>query len=1033
MIISRTSYEIPAFELISQLKRKSCGNLVRNGSFIIGDIPSEEAVTYLAAIERSHMFTKDPLANINRVVLVTCELKVCVFERGKDHLLVITKYESIIFIKNRADSIAPDKDLMQYFSLLRYHDGFRLWEIVQSQGDAYLDKKVKWNEAITLNGYLDFPQSLTYPVCRGIYTHTLQRLTGLFPPHECTLVGLDGLVDSLVVRFNAEQHPRYRGKIGEFNPIRLCIGSVQVSGLTEQFGREKGKVFFHFFRHPSGTAKGLYLLPWMAKAISEHSDPNYRYERVGRTPVVAQDGWKAYRMPRFNSEGKPIYEQAPRESYRAWQEPSRTPLMIGHWNYGGHHDLLTLNLLLAFDTELDRISLALEGSMARFVYANFFRLFKLDNTQLNQRGKELFKADQNDQYLKLLPNYLSEENALLLYPSHPVTDHIMDRFLSLVADKIHQGEQSSPLDRVRSRLIAVLPIRRYRSGSGLQISGLVLKRLQDIPSPKPPVVIFDDALISGRTYSDLKRLLRSIGFKKICSLILVDRQRFASADHVESENHLCYWRLDLPSLGSEHNCPLCQARRRVGDLANHLTNPEYCKRIESWRDSWRPLNPATQWGDGGLRPIPLFLKKPERKFSIEPIPDKLGSYQQIGGDKKQIKITNSAGLAAYVSELHSITSHDDLALRILKNNESLSSEIRIQLLSSQILLFSGEFDRDLAKDLGYELMKALWDAKSHDRHTALAVLTLVGGGNAFLKQVIISFFAEESRRQRVVNCNIDIILLLVLMLFIEKSTAQPDPSLLWLNELNILWGILKTRNRTELCGWLHRVVRDCAGKQHSTPLHRFKNSLSEDFNSESINKILYSARQLQSIIDSVERHWLRTDSEGHREYEAIQKEMKQSTETIVMKLTQLSNNLDGMTKILAKEHMTEARSLVEKLLNEAEKIHDCVFTPIGISRLKSEVENSDSLLLEKLQRMQTGMDDKKIAWYKPTPYDKQRHLALINKPEMFEVYIPWDACLVTAIQDILTNIRHAIKEITNPWKTDTQQPPAESRWVEITD
>lgn len=339
------------------------------------------------------------------------------------------------------------------------------------------------------------------------------------------------------------------------------------------------------------------------------------------------------------------------------------------------------------------------------------------------------------------------------------------------------------------------------------------------------------------------------------------------------------------------------------------------------------------------------------------------------------------------------------------------------MLSSQILLFSGEFDRDLAQDLGQKLMQALWDAKLHDRHTALAVLTLIGCGNAFLKQVIVNFFAKESHRKVVADHNIDVILLLLLVKFIEKSTTKNDEKLLWLSELSILWGIFEPKNRSELYGWLHRVVRDCAGKQHSTPLHRLKNgeTQAEFITPELLNKILHSSRQLQSILSSIYRHWLRTDSEGYREYETIQQEIKENTKRIVEQLTQLLKGIVGTTGKTANESLENARSFSEKLLNAAEKIHDGVFAPIGISRLKNETENSDSLLLEKLQNMHPEGDDKKIVWYKPSPRERQNQLKELDKKEMIEVYIPWDASLVTAIQDILTNVRHACSEIENPW------------------
>lgn len=986
-------------------------------SIVIADIPSEEATIYLAAIRRSNRFCDDPLLKVNRIVLVTRDLKACVLTRDKDFKLDCNSEESHTFIRGSTHKTDPTETLAACFSFLRWHNGRRFWEIVLNEGGAFLNEKVNWNDKIVLDGYLDFSQSVTHPVCREIYSIALQHLKGLFPRHECEVVGLDGLVDSLVVRFNAQQHPRWQQ---DRSAIRLNIGSVKVSGLTEGFGKDEGAPVFHFFRHPSGPPIGRHLLPWLVSAPMARVDSKIRYSRVGRTSVIANDGWKAYQMPRYNANGQSIYAQAPKESYRAWQEPSRTPLKLGHWSYGGHHDLLTLNLLLAFDTELDRISVALGGSLARFIYANLFRTFGLTEDHLNEKGQQILEAVSQDNYRKLLPAELGTRNPLLLYPSHPVTDHVIDKFLSLLSDVVSDGQDRSPLDAVRVRLVAILPIRRHRSGSGLQISGLILERLKCIPTPRPPVVLFDDAFISGRTYADLKRLLRSLGFEETYSLAMVDRQRFASADHVDKENHYCYWRLDLPSLGGNHNCPLCNARRRVGDLSDDLTQPKHRERVESWRNSWRPLNPATEWGDGGLHPIPVSLNKPERKFSIELDPERPGKYRQIGGNDNMITLTNTAGLVAYVSELHSVTSHDDLAMRLLKK-EKLSPEGQIQLLTSQLLLFAGEFDRDLAYDLGRELLGALWEAESHDRHTALAVLTLVGCGDVYLKEVVIQFFSKESRRTTAVTRNIDLTLMLAMVLVIEKSTRLPDSRLAWLQDLDSVRGLLKPENKIELYGWLHRVVRDNSGKPHSTPLHRLKD-FAEDpdvLTSELLKNILNSVTRFQSIVERVLPYWLRDDCDGHKKYESIQNTVNEICAGLYSAIDKL---LNGGNNNARRQVLKIAKELAANLFDEASKLHHGVFFPLDISMIKSEREYVEPRLLEALRKLPFSVESMIINWHSPSPSDLGEQIKALNKPGLHEAYMLWDAGLVEALKDILTNVRHAEGNLSDPWdpKSDTR-------------
>lgn len=989
-------------------------NMASNGSFVIGDIPSEEAVIYLAAVEKSNKFVGEPFSRIHRLVLVTRDLKACVLARDSKRHLVSNTQMSSDFVRSGENVLSPDEDLIVYFSALRYHDALRLWEITQKAGGAYLDEKVKWNEKTELDGYLDFPQSLAHPMCREIYSLTLQRLTGLFPRHECELSALDGLVDSVVVRFNAAQHPRPTPKGLKRDRVHISIGSVQVSGLTEHFGKEKNSHVFYFFRHPSGSlsrkSSSRHLLPWLASATGKVLDAISPFSRVGRTPVVARDGWKAYRMPRYDSKSNSIYEQAPKESYLAWQEPSRTPLKLGHWSYGGHHDLLTLNLLMAFDTELDRINLAFGGSLARFVYANFFNIFGLNESHLNDKGREIFQAIRKDKYQKLLPADL--EGALLLYPSHPVTDHMVDRFLSLVSDIPADGTEDSPLDDVRNHLIAVLPIRRHRGGSGLQISGLILERLKQIGVPKPPVVWFDDALISGRTYADTKRMLRSMGFKNIYSLTLVDRQRYQSADHAEAPHHSCYWRLDVPVMGG-NNCPLCQALTRVRDLAADLNNSKYIDRVKSWRDSWEALNPATQWGDGGLRPIPLWLNKPERKFSIEPDPDVPGAYRQVGGKQRHIRITNTAGLIAYVTEMHSITSHDDLSLRIIKK-EQLPYEARIQLLSSQLLLFSNEFDRDLKRDLGLQLMEALWDAEIHDRHTALAVLCLVGCGDEFFSDVVSEFFSGEVgklRRMDAVTRSIDATILLALVLLMDRAVAAKNPRLTWLINLDEVRGLLKPNGKLEVYGWLHGVVSDRAGKSHTPPLHRLIQSGSdpEMMTSSFIKTTLLSVLRLQTISKSVRPYWLRNDCEAYDKYEEIQK-------NITNVCSKLKDGLESLLEAPDAKVLRKAKQLAEVAIMEAEKLHVGVFCAIGIESMRSEGANIEPAFMQKLRNIPTNSNEGMLLlWHSPSPNENAMQLQALNKPEMAEAFVLWDAGLVEAILGISTNIKYAKILMGNPW------------------
>ncbi|MEE9338923.1 MAG: hypothetical protein V3U87_12665, partial [Methylococcaceae bacterium] len=323
-------------------------NDIEKINLIIGDVPSEEATTYLAAIVRANKFQETSLLTIVQITIVTRELRVCTLTRNDEGLFEINKSKvNEFFIENTAD-IDAINNITNYLKTLRNHDSQRIKEIVTkiSPNSNYADfikEDVIWEEAevdkdgsirkepLIIEGYLDFPHSLTHPLCREIYSLNLKRLTGL-SIMGCRLESLDSLVDSLVTHFNAQTHPRPSKKQSNHSTIIIQIGSIKVTGYTEDSENQANNQVFHFFQHPSGNATGAFLLPWIGhgEIITKIKDPKapYNYRRVGKTPVISRGGWKSYEIPRYDQDKKCIYEKNPKDSYRAWQEPSGESLFL---------------------------------------------------------------------------------------------------------------------------------------------------------------------------------------------------------------------------------------------------------------------------------------------------------------------------------------------------------------------------------------------------------------------------------------------------------------------------------------------------------------------------------------------------------------------------------------------------------------------------------------------------------------------------------------------------------------------------------
>ncbi|MBK7664432.1 MAG: hypothetical protein IPJ21_12970 [Sterolibacteriaceae bacterium] len=1015
------------------------GRLRPNGVLVVGDIVSEEALTYLLAIRRAQRLVAGLGQLHARIILVTRDLRSVVL-RLQDGLYQEDEDGTAAFVSGEASWSLAD-----YFRALRSHDGRRLWDTIDDGQDgplgAFRREWVDWHDGRCLDGYLDFPATLTNPVCRAIYNLTLERLTALFPRRDCRLIPLDNLVESLVIRFRAQQRPRGPLFAGDARAgaINVYVGSIRVTGFTEldhTLSAERPTVF-HFFGHPSGDSfrqagdggPGYYLLPWLKPLrgappheCTAETQPRDWYRRIGRTPGIARGGWKAFRVPRFDADGQSLYEATPHETYWAWQDPSRTPLRLGHWSYGGHHDLLTVNLLLAFDTELDQISLVLGGRLARFVYVNLFRALGISRDHLNDDGKRLWDMIGKDAFRRQIPGDLGEQGGILIFPSHPVTDHVLGRLTGWLQDQ-------DKLHAVLTHCVPILPLRRHRGGSGLQLSGLTIERLQSFVTQDgaPTVTLFDDAMISGHTFQQMKSLLHGLGFHKVYSLTMLDRQRLPSAHHVDREldrssqgeartyHNVCYWRLDAPAMGSRAHCPLCKGLGRVRDLAGGIESPERRERALRWLDIWVERNPATDWGDAGLRPIPLELNKANRKFSIVPDPDNPTAWKQAGADGKEIVLTNSAGLVAWVTELHSITARDDLAVKLLDpTSEKLSPEVRIQLCASQLLLFHGEFDRHLAVKIGYQLALALYEAPTHDRNTTLGAITLIACGNKLLTAALERLQAlRRSGDGTVVSdreTNLDFLTLLELSNVMEtRSALRPPPAL------------LSAPLRRENYRLLQETICSEEPDHHSSPFSRFQDVSSplKPTDRGHLERVVEAAASLQRRLADIRPDWFRY----HDESAPLLETFANFRKTVEDRLRDLSipikraldpahndatSDLDlGPCKVLARE-----------VLSDGHRVALAVFTPLGLASLREE---RHPLILDEVQKAVNiaRKEDRSIAIAARTGFDYREAARRLEPGKKEEYYVVWDSLIRNALDRILSNVRHADRDpIPCPW-----QPP----------
>lgn len=985
--------------------------LASNGILVIGDISPNDASIYISAFDELPV---DPYFKATKaIVLITRRLHVCVFERRNGRFStnpeVADKYLSC---EASGNILGDEESIVKYLRVLRAHESKAFWAAIQEEsqeGTTYLRGKVEWGKTI-MDGYLDFAQTLTNQTCQKIYESALWRLPALFSSKRCHLKSLDQLTDSLIERFNAF-HP------GTIKPeavdTELLIGSIQVSGMTERLAHvDSNQNVWHFFRHPDATAEAHYLLLWPQAIWFEKFPERHRYERVGRTPVIARDGWKAYPMPRFRQEVKgqeyvSVYESSPKESYAYWQD--RDVMKIGHWVYGGHHDLLTLNLIAALEMPLDHTGMPTTGDIAKFIYQQLFNLLDIPNTKLSEKGREIAEAS----HVQHIPRGRRRQS-VLIYPSHPVTDHIINCLMQLVSDDYK--------DKLRKQLVGILPIRRPRSGSTLLISGLVSERLEQIArSGTTAAVIFDDAMLTGRTYYEIKRLLKVRGFTSIRSLIILDRQRLPSSDYIKAEQSMCYWRLDVPPLGGESSCLLCQALSAACGLMTSMNDSPYLDRLIRLVSDWEPRSPVTGWADGGLTPIPISLNYPRKKFGIRESSTEPGNYIQAGGDEEKVYLTTSTGLVAYVTEFHSMTSRDDLPLILIRDKEKgkLSPAVVVELVASQLLLFPNEFDQETENEMVTLLMDNLLEIVSVDRRTALALLALLSRGKEALRRAAkIHLSPSDLAKQKLDGANADYVLFMSYL--IQQQLID--------SELKFERAACPLKGAASLpvAYWhFHIQIKDIGGRSHRMPLHRLQQGDTPNRLDLLVLDAVSSASRILSLLDEAIKPHGRVITYLEETLE-IEKTARDIHKVLIRKAREY---LDRKDKIFDKPQdalFLEIQDIGNRLLVCLNDIHRYFFQPIGLEAFLRGTQSNIHTIITSLCSEAKSLDFEKIAkdkgvvlgWQQPT-FDVVQ-IEECEIPEQLdkykaEVFIIWDDQIRTAINDLLVNVVYATAEINSPW------------------
>lgn len=598
--------------------------------------------------------------------------------------------------------------------LLRQMDSELFWRSDERPFAFFFNGPVEWrrstehDEAITLRRYLDFAQALANPERYRACRRALRRCLALYPGSRAE--GADDLVDALVKDVMSGTHM----PTGSDNPHHVIVGSVAVtSGTVVRLEREHGGNIVHMMVHGDAKRidepKALSALLWISDIPGAEKEeppkvskalPRPLWRRISNTPYIAPRGDQAISLFRYrrNADGslnfaKPWYGRTPQEMYDDFNQLG--VIRTGHWKYGALHDLVTVNIGLAF-----RYSTLELGALHTWILEQFRKLF----------GKP--------------GNNKPPAAHLLIYPSHPVTDAIFDRI-----------RQDRNFDQVMPNggMIPVKFLGRT-TVSPLLASHLVAaqieRQIHELDVSSWSAAIVDDGVVSGKHMRELTQFLQARGARTVYTLAILDRTGLPVQEEVLEkyfDRHRRFWRWDVPPLGNKRDCPLCQALAITQMSAHHLPSARQEHRLKEWSALWRVRDIESEWQKGGMTPV-QFSKPFNVTFGVD---------EQEDGDRieHELSVQTSTAATALLLELTRLTTRPDITLKKAKLAAAASKPAAIEIVAAQLLLFLDELTVQQKRERFAMLLKLIWAEPIATHATSLAGLSMALVDEEIIKSV----------------------------------------------------------------------------------------------------------------------------------------------------------------------------------------------------------------------------------------------------------------------------------------------------------
>jgi len=980
-------------------------------SIIIGEITVWEASVYQFALEEAN-YPDQFFEKINRIILVTKRMSALVLEKNHKHRTFISdKKKSDEFIKSDfKDKFMPDRSLKNYSEWIKTHDSMLFWQHVKKVNlnqEYFLYEKIDWyqgNEDIGLNGYLNFAKTLTDPFCVKIYENVIERTLCLANENGCNYESIDVLTTKIATQFNSKFY-----NILKSNYTKILLGSVYVSGYSERSTEIKNinkesDFKIHFFYNQSIKNKEikkdvLQLLLWPMKGESWFKENigieslQKKFERVGSSHVIAPGGWKYFPIPRYKPYNKKdkmfinefdmknpdiiyksVYKQNPFLTYEDWQGKKGPVISIGHIDYENNHDLFKIDIPYIVGE-----SILMGTGISHFLIGEF--LYALGGTEkdiLDQNNTRLINGVKD--YIE--EEYFNEkkENSIIVYPYHFNNEHIISLIKRSIDKKYHD------------RFFALFPLSKERSTSSFLTSPLTIEAIKkkivtltDSENRSVDAILFDDAIISGKTRKEIKHLLYNIGVSKIKTISIIERRRlpFSTSNPNSSK---AFWRLDIPKLGKAENCYICSSISILKNFKNDVVSENVLERINTIQNYW---NSSTPYNLKAIKLPPSKLNKDKtsirKKFSV--FYDKENdSYLQCGGENNLIEIYNSLGLTIYSSELHTMTSTDKTVIKFAEDH-SIINEAKIELISCYLILFSNEINNVVREQLISKLF-IITDKFEPSNYSSLALIALLNQGRDKLE--ILYNVVKDPQQSEIDVSNFDMLILCSYLAINSNSKFSTSKrSLRLLKKYKLLKDLYKQ---------FHSEIYNDYGAIHDTPLQLMNKS--EYLGAKSI------AYEAQDSCDKLLFLIKEIPVWHSRQY---QKNFYQKTESLVNLITSFKRKI--LPNSNTRDYINQIQEDLKNIFEGLKPLHFGFFARLGKDNGQLTFRNHISELL----RGHEIKKDSKGIGIRLNEYINISSEFIDLEEGMVKKWIVFDKNIKNFITQVLSNVRHSYIKIKDPY------------------